>query len=225
MVELLFFIEVSAKQPHLFSSDGFYDTNFLGNRVITEDDSLAHLTLWKLIIVLKIVGVVIIAGCLRLVHHIWSKRLGTYWHLIVKRHICSRDEWLLLLIELSGHILDARKEHLTLGVIWIDQVLNRLWVHAQLLHHVGKHIRVNATSLHPWPAHHHRIELLLVAAKVVVLMAVVCFIAVCAFVTILIAITIFVVVITKRHGFGLLNLIFFNLLLAILLHHLHHLIH
>lgn len=224
MVEFLFFIEVSAKQPHLFSSDGFYDTNFLGNRVITEDDSLAHLTLWKLVIVLEIVWVVIIAGCLWLVHHIWSKRLGTYWHLIVKRHICSRDEWLLLLIELSGHILDARKEHLTLGVIWIDQVLNCLWVHAQLLHHVGKHIRVNATSLHIWPAHHHRIELLLVATKVI-FMSVICFIAVCAFVTVLIAISIVVVVITKRHGFGLLYLIFLNLLLAILLHHLHDLIH
>lgn len=137
LVELLLFIEVSSKQPHLFSSDGFYNANLLGDRVITEDDSLAHLTLWKLIVVLKIVGVVIIMGCLWLVHQIWGEGLGTYWHLIVKRHICSRNKWLLLLIELGSHILDARKEHLALGVVWIDQVLNCLWVHAQLLHHVG----------------------------------------------------------------------------------------
>lgn len=158
-------------------------------------------------------------------HQIWSEGLGTYWHLIVKRHICSRNERLRLLIELSSHILDAWKEHLTFGVIWIDQVLHRLWVHAQLLHHVGKHVRVDATRLHPRPTHHHGIELLLVAAEVV-FVSIICFIAVCAFVTILIAISIVVVVlIPKRHGFGLLSLIFFNLLLPILLHHLHYLVH
>lgn len=57
-------------------------------------------------------------------------------------------------------------------------------------------------------------------------MSVVCFIAVSTFVTILIAISIVIVVVmAERHGFGLLSLVFLNLLLAILLHHLHNLIH
>jgi len=57
-------------------------------------------------------------------------------------------------------------------------------------------------------------------------MSVVCFIAVSTFVPILIAISIVIVVVmAERHGFGLLSLVFLNLLLAILLHHLHNLIH
>ena len=117
---------------HLSSADSLDNTDFARYWVIAQNDSFADLPFGQLVVILKVIRVVLLLlslGC-----PTWHKGICTTWlHLL--------QVWLELVrrscIELVGHVLDPVKEHLGLGVAWIDHVLHDTWVHCNLLHHVG----------------------------------------------------------------------------------------